>query len=83
MSKMWSGTDGTGWYYDSNLYKEYVSDKDIYDTIQEIVKTDLKAFTELELIKIASFMLNYQSKRQETSIKQAEALVAEWKSRQI
>ena len=62
MAKVFSGLDGNGWYYDYNLYKEYISDKEIYDLIQEKVKTDFNVFAGVELIKLASFMVYYKDK---------------------
>lgn len=80
MASMWGGSSGTGWHYGSGILHEYVSDEEIYELIKKIVKTKLDAFTELELIKLASFVLNHQNKRRNNvNVQEAEMLVAAWK----
>lgn len=80
MASMWGGSSGTGWHYGSGILHEYVSDKEIYELIKKIVKTKLDAFTELDLIKLASFVLNHPNKRiNNVNVQEAEMLVAAWK----
>lgn len=51
--------NGIGWEYYSNEYAKYISDKEIYDIIMKFDKNMLHEFTELEQIKLASFICEY------------------------
>lgn len=50
---------GIGWEYYSNDYVKYISDKEIYNSIMKFDKNMLHEFTELEQIKLASFVCDY------------------------
>ena len=54
----WAG-NGVGWEYYSNEYVKYISDKELYNIIMKFDKNMLHEFTELEQIKLASFICNY------------------------
>jgi len=55
----WTGTNGTGWKYVQSNYEEYVSDDEIYKLIQGLDNVNADAFSDLEKVKLASFVLNY------------------------
>lgn len=58
LANKWVG-NGRGWEYYSNEYVNYISDKEIYNIIMKFDKNMLHEFTELEQIKLASFICNY------------------------
>ena len=58
LANKWVG-NGIGWEYYSNEYVNYISDKEIYNIIMKFDKNMLHEFTELEQIKLASFICNY------------------------
>ena len=59
MAGRWHGTNGSGWGFNSKQYAPYVSGDDIYSLIQKFDKKVLSDFSAIELIKLASFFLNY------------------------
>ena len=83
MAKIFSGSNGNGWHYDSSMYHEYIYDEEIYDLIMRRIKADIKEYNELELIKLASFVLSYNNPSNKyVSDNEAKKLVAEWKNKQ-
>ena len=74
----WTGTT-PGWSYYSNDYEKFISKKDIYDSIMNIDKNMLREFTELEQIKLASFVCNYdKGEFDHASEDEARELVKRW-----
>lgn len=81
MARIFSGSNGIGWHYDSSMYKEYISDEEIYDSIMGRIKQNVEKFSELELIKLASFVLSYNNARNMYVVdNEAKKLVEEWKN---
>lgn len=80
-------TDDTAvnrWAFNSNQYRGLISNEDIYNLIKEFGKKNLDKFSELEQIKLASFVLNYDNKDMKygSNEKKAAKLVEEWKQSQ-
>ena len=74
------GEKGGGWGFESDLYSEYISDEDIYNLIRDYAKKNLDKFSELEQIKLATFVLNYEDNiKWGANEEQAAKLVEEWK----
>ena len=59
MAGRWNGTKGSGWSFNAKDYSEYITNDEVYNLIQEFDKNKLHEFTEIEQIKLASFVLNY------------------------
>ena len=77
----WSGTGGVGWSFNANNYSAYISDEEIYELIQGFDKSRIDEFTELEKIKLASFVLNYKKADEyHVNEQKAKALVNEWEN---
>lgn len=82
MARPWYGSGGNGWNYDEGSYSEYISDKEIYEYVQKLGKNKLKMFTEVELIKLASFVLIYEKTSTRYPTEQnAAQIVAKWKNK--
>ena len=80
----WNGTEGKGWGYSLKEFSEYILDEDVYNLIKELNKTELNSFSEIEKIKLASFVLNYEAKDEyHTTIEAAQTFVEEWEKRLI
>lgn len=78
----WNGTGGKGWGYSLKEFSEYILDEDVYNLIKGLSKTELNSFSQIEKIKLASFVLNYVAKDEyHTSIEVAKALVKEWEEK--
>lgn len=78
----WNGTGGKGWGYSLKEFSEYILDEDVYNLIKGLSKTELNSFSQIEKIKLASFVLNYEAKDEcHANIEAAEALVKEWKEK--
>ena len=76
----WNGSNGSGWSFYSDNYSSYVSDEEIYDLIQKIDKKMLDKFSDIELVKLASFVLNYHKDEMDyVNEQEAMKLVEEWK----
>ena len=68
-----------GWEYYSNEYVKYISDKEIYNSIMKFDKNMLHEFTELEQIKLASFVCNYdKGEFDRASEEEARELLKRW-----
>ena len=77
----WSGTKGEGWSYNNSYYSEYFSDERIYKRITDYDKKKMKTdFDDEELIRIASFYLNYGKKdlSEHATIDEAKAQIGLW-----
>lgn len=82
MAGKWSGTNGGGWSFYPESYSNYISQDEVYYLIQSLDKDKLKAFTEIELVKLASFLLNYHNDEKDyVNEKDAMRLVNEWKKK--
>ena len=78
----WNGTEGKGWGYSLKEFSEYILDEDVYNLIKGLNKTELNSFSQIEKIKLASFVLNYEAKDEyHANIEAAEALVKEWEEK--
>ena len=58
LANKWVGSN-IGWAYYSNIYEKFISNDEIYISIMEFDKNMLHEFTELEQIKLATFVCNY------------------------
>lgn len=77
-----NGTGGKGWGYSLKEFSEYILDEDVYNLIKGLSKTELNSFSQIEKIKLASFVLNYEAKDEyHANIEAAEALVKEWEEK--
>lgn len=75
----WVG-NGVGWEYYSNEYVKYISDKELYNIIMKFDKNMLHEFTELEQIKLASFVCNYgKDELDHANEDEARELLRRWK----
>ena len=81
MSGKWSGTNGIGWSFSKNDFNQIKEDH-VLKIIEESDKRILiDNFTELELIQLASFVLNYERDEIEhVSEKAAKQLVRDWRN---
>ena len=72
------------WVFNSNQYGDLISYEDIYNLIKEFGKKNLDKFSELEQIKLATFVLNYGKDDRIYGVneEQAAKLVEEWKQSQ-
>lgn len=73
--------NGDHWGFYAKKYVSSIPRKEIYDTIRNFDKKNLDKFTEIEQIKLASFVLNYH-KHELNHVSEEEALklVNEWKT---
>lgn len=80
--KLYSNEDDIcwSWDFDSDRYSEYISEEEVYNTIQSFDKSRLDEFTETEQIKLATFALTYP-KNQKPHVKEKETkkLIDAWK----
>lgn len=82
LSDEWNGTGGKGWGYSLKDFSEYIWDEDVYNLIKGLNKTELNSFSQIEKIKLASFVLNYEAKDDYyVNIEAAKALVKEWEEK--
>ena len=76
----WHGTNGSGWMFYPKYYSNYISQDTIFEMIQKFDKSKLNEFTEIEQIKLASFVINYnKDERHMVCEKDAQKLVDIWK----
>lgn len=80
LADKWNGTNGCGWSFNPKTYSEYISDKEIFNLIQDYDKSMLQIFSREEQIKMASFVLRY-GKNEMFDVHEQEAmkLIEEWK----
>lgn len=78
LASKWVGSN-IGWAYYSNLYEKYISNDEIYISIMKFNKNMLDEFTELEQIKLASFVCNYgKDELDHASEDEARELLKQW-----
>lgn len=79
LATRWSGTSGRGWRLEANEYEKYISKEKIYNGIKKLNKNDLLEFTEIEKLKLATFVLNYKAHElYSANEEQAQELVEQW-----
>lgn len=61
LAHRWYGNGEGGWEFYDERYIKFVSDDQIYKTIQDWVKENLDKFDKEEQIKLATFVLSYES----------------------
>lgn len=81
MATKWSNTNGSEWSFYPQNYSEYISQDEVYNMIQGFDKSKLNQFTDIEQIKLASFVLNY-NKNEMDHVDEQEVLnlISEWKT---
>lgn len=80
MATRWTGSDGNGWYYNKEICDKYTSFEDIYNSIMQFGRMHLEKFTEVEQMKLATLVLEYQSSSGHSiGIHQAKDLLEDWK----
>lgn len=79
LASRWEGTSDGGWRFETNEYEKYISKETIYNGIKKLNKNDLLEFTDVEKLKLASFILNYQMHGIEVANEEkAQELVEQW-----
>lgn len=74
-------SNGSEWSFYPQNYSEYISQDEVYNMIQGFDKSKLNQFTDIEQIKLASFVLNY-NKNEMDHVDEQEVLnlISEWKT---
>ena len=68
------------WSFTHSNYSEYATAEEIYKAIQELDKARIAEFDEVELVKLASFYLNYNKDEfMHVTEQKAMKLVEQWK----
>ena len=68
------------WSFNSKRYSSYISDEEVYDLIQNYDKTSIDLFSDVEQVKLATFILNYHKEEMNHANEQeAFELVEKWK----
>lgn len=81
LSYRWEGTNGVGWEFYENDYRGYISNNEIYTSIENFDKDKLYEFTEDEQIKLASFVGNFEKNGLDIiNEKEAKEILNQWKS---
>ena len=79
LATRWHGTGGKGWRIEASDYEEYIPKDKVYNKIKNLNKSDLSEFTDIEKIKLASFILNYQMNDiYPVNEEKAQELVEQW-----
>lgn len=73
LAHRWYGNGEGGWEFYDERYIKFVSDDQIYKTIQDWVKENLDKFDKEEQIKLATFVLRYKSEN-DNLISESEAI---------
>lgn len=82
MAGRWNGNQGSGWDFTNINYSEYASEDDIYNSIKKLNAHELEEFSELEKIKLASFLLNYHKDEfSHVTEQNAKQYVEKWKEK--
>lgn len=78
----WDGTDGGGWRFYFEQYSEHIKQDEAYNMIINLDKRKLNEFTNVEQIKLASFVLSY-TKPADKHINEEDALklLNKWKKK--
>lgn len=80
MAGQWSGSCGKGWRFNPENYNKYFTDEQIMKIIKDYDKKKLlMEFSHEELIKIASFVMNYEKEDRYTNEEQAMVKVSDWR----
>lgn len=74
----WTGSNSKGWGFNPEDYSEFLPEEEIIELIEGFDKKRLAEFTELEQIKMASFMLIYGKHMPHPSEEEAKDLVQQW-----
>lgn len=74
----WTGSNSKGWSFNSDDYSKYFTNEEILELIKGFDKKKLIDFTELEQLKLASFMLVYGEHLSHVSEDEAKDLVQKW-----
>ena len=81
IASKWQGTDGVRWDFSVKNYQKYISQDKIYTIIQNFDKNKLYKFTDIEKIKLASFVMNYQKNEMDyVNEQEAKKLVNQWET---
>lgn len=81
IASKWQGTDGVRWDFSGKNYQKYISQDEIYTIIQNFDKNKLYKFTDIEKIKLASFVMNYQKNEMDyVNEQEAKKLVNQWET---
>ena len=76
----WHGIHGKGWIFTLDSYSDYVSSEEVFNIIKTLNKDQLNEFNEIEQIKLATFVLNYdKEERDHVTAQEAMELVNKWK----
>lgn len=73
LAHRWYGNGEGGWEFYNERYTKFVSDNEIYNTIQDWGKENLEKFDEEEQIKLATFVLRFDS-QDNNNISESEAI---------
>ncbi len=81
LARKWYETEGNGWEFNEKDFEAYISKEEIFTLIRDFDKNKLDAFTEIEQIKLASFVLNYdKGGLNQVNEEQASELVKQWRA---
>ena len=82
MAGKWTGSNGSGWSFDSLLNDKYTTTEEVKKIIDEYDRKKMvNDFSEQELIKLASFVLNYKKdKIYRATLEMAVQKVIEWQN---
>lgn len=81
IASKWQGTDGIRWDFSRKNYQKYISQDKVYTIIQNFDKNKLYKFTDIEKIKLASFVMNYQKNEMDyVNEQEAKKLVNQWET---
>ena len=79
-ARRWEGSNERGWFFYPERYTLQISDEEIYNLIQNYDKKKINELTDIDQIKLASFVLNYQEGNvHHVNEQEAKKLVEEWK----
>lgn len=82
MSGRWSGSGGKGWSYDKQQNSKYIMPERLWEIIEKADKKEIvDKYSREDLIKIASFVLNYDIEDSYLKVNEekAERLVEKWR----
>ena len=79
LAKRWHSTNGARWGFEDSEYEEYIPKDEVYNEIKKLNKSDLSEFTDVEKIKLATFILNYQMNDiYPANEEKAQGLIEQW-----
>lgn len=84
LSSSWTGTEGKGWTFEENNYKEFVAAEKVLKSVEETTYSEKKiVLTQEELLKLASFVLNLKlGSMEHVPESEAEKLVNQWAAKE-